>query len=291
MDIELTPNQEIAVSQFLQHLRGCGIGWGDELFAQFENILDPEDIDDSLSLTAYYRELMNLPADTKRVVIQNVILAWNSNKNPLTLYESLQKIIYLKICNIVEFHFINVFYNVFAYFGGLNNQDVQIVSLHPYYYTIEFGNFNNISIHMSTLDEPKQYVGFSVECELLESRFPNASGMDVNDFKPLFDYILDYSSKNHCHWIQYRSTLSANFFAYIPGLVIEVVDLEYFDGSGVGAQVCSNCKNFYYDSWTTQNSCRLWNNWTDPDDSCSYFNEDYYELLEQGININRRDDY
>lgn len=91
MDIELTPNQEIAVSQFLQHLRGCGIGWGDELFAQFENILDPEDIDDSLSLTAYYRELMNLPADTKRVVIQNVILAWNSNKNPLTLYESDRK--------------------------------------------------------------------------------------------------------------------------------------------------------------------------------------------------------
>ena len=124
-----------------------------------------------------------------------------------------------------------------------------------------------------------------------KKNFDLSLGHDANLFNDLYDRILEYASKSYCHWIHYNASLKATYHHYIPALCIEVNNLEYLDQNGVQDNICAECKNFHYDSWRSQYWCDLWNNWAEKDGTCSYFNEDYYDLLDRGINIQRNEDF
>lgn len=289
----LSIEQKKAISDFINFLTSSGIGWDESLWNEFEELEIPKN-DSPLSLYSYYKNLKKLPAETKRKILQIIILAWNDKKDKdlykSCLYESLQKLIYLKICDVNSFHFINLFWNLIAYFDGFNDNGLYIESMDPDWYTIYISG-GAIRMSMGDIDESIKYIEINMDGDILEENFDLSLGHDAALFNDLYDRLLEYASKSHCHWIQYKASLKATYHYYIPALCIEVNNLEYLDTNGVQDDICSECGNFHYDSWRSQYWCRLWNNWAEKDGTCSYFNEDYDDLLDRGIHIQRNEDY
>ena len=103
----LSIEQKKAISDFVNFLTSSGIGWDNSLWHSFEE-LEISKNDSPLSLYSYYKNLRKLPSETKRKILQIIILAWNKKekKEGFCLFESLQKLVYLKICDVNSFHFI-----------------------------------------------------------------------------------------------------------------------------------------------------------------------------------------
>lgn len=225
MEHSLTLIQKRAIKQFLNFIQhsGFGAGWS-KLSEQFAGLIGNQQ--DPLPLTLYYQELNNLPASTKRLIIQKIILAWSAGnrKNLLDIHQAFEAIVSLKVCNNTEFHFLNAFYNILCYFGEVCNIEIKSYNIDEY--SIIFEGFNTISFSLSPISDPEPKISIDIESCLLDSKFNYAQS--ANEFKPLYDELMKYLFRGDNRWMHYSSNLSASFF---PGLLlsIEIKDLEYFN--------------------------------------------------------------
>ena len=75
--------------------------WGNYLWEQMKgwNIIANSDI----SLHDYYYELKHIPDWPKRSIVYTILMSWNYHHNLQTLYDAINKLIYLKVCNATEY--------------------------------------------------------------------------------------------------------------------------------------------------------------------------------------------
>ena len=289
----LSYNQKVAISDVIGYLiNSSHLGWDCDLWESFSE-LDIEEYvgNDSISLYDRNVALKNLPSGIKRIILQKLILSWakDENKDSYKLYETLKCLIKLEICDINSFHFINLFYNLISFFGVFEGRPLCVSSCEPDRYDIYIDG-EYVRMELGSTNEPENYVAISIEGNVLEPYYDLTKGGNASMFKNLYDALMAYSSKEDFPCIHYNLKISASYYEY-AGLCISVENLEYEDTNGVDDNLCSYCKNFRYNSWRCQYWCDLWNTWTDKDSMCEYINEDYYDLLERGINIQRENDY
>ena len=88
----------------------------------------------------YYKTLKEFPAYGKREIIRGVLLGWNEHHDTQILYDTINVLIYLKLCNTIEYFFVQQFCNFLISYSSLCKSNDQII-VEPRdnsFYTIRF---------------------------------------------------------------------------------------------------------------------------------------------------------
>lgn len=209
------------------------------------NLLPNSDI----SLSEYYNTLANLPAYPKRLLCQIVIMGWNEHHDLLTLYDSINSLIYLKVCGPSEYFFMQQVYNFIAYFKDVcdDYSKIFIQEHNPHKYTLRFTEDGHmmgkslalVDLEMSrTTDAPMVvvvpwYISFDNLNGLPEgttqSQIQSTSDFIESEIMPI---ICNEFAKRHCSWIYSNCDFSFRNHPHGVAPIIFLNNIEYVDGNG-----------------------------------------------------------
>ena len=135
--------------------------WGNYLWEQMANwnIIANSDI----SLYDYYYELKHLPNWPKRSIVYTVLMSWNYHHNLQTLYNAINKLIYLKVCNVTEYFLMQYMFNFLQYFStvckNVNTIEIQQNMFNRDMFTLRFWQDNRHSETHGIVDVQFSSVG------------------------------------------------------------------------------------------------------------------------------------
>lgn len=239
--------QRQAVGNMIQYITDNHRGkWGNWLFESLEDWhLLPNS---NISLSQYYSTLANLPDFPKRILCQIVIMGWNEHHDLHTLYDSINSLIYLKVCGPSEYFFLHQVYNFIAHLRKVCDDDKKIFiqehNIHKY--TIRFTKDGHmmgeslalVDLEMSrTTDAPMVvvvpwYISFDNLNNLAEG--PSQS-------KPIMEFVEDEVlpiicnefAKNHCKWIYSNCDYSFRNHPHGVATIVFLNNIEYVDYNGI----------------------------------------------------------
>ena len=208
-------------------------------FEEWEPIKDTE-----MPPQKYYSTLKGIPHHAKRVIIQSVLLGWNKHHDKYTLYQGITTLIYLKICEVSEYFFLQQVYNFLTYFEDVCSSDefIEIESHAPNKYTIRFWKDNSLT----HINGTHGIIDFELEpygtdplvaivpwYDLINSYFGREDILNEEDLKwlmgELYPVIDNEFAKKHSPWI--NSSWDFDFYdeQLHRGIVIILHSLEYVD--------------------------------------------------------------
>ena len=220
--------------------------WGNYLWEQLEgwNIIANSDI----SLTAYYYELKHIPDWPKRSIVYTILMSWNYHHNLQTLYQAINKLIYLKVCNATEYFLMQYMFNFLQYFStvckNVNTIQIEQNMFNRDMFTLRFWKdishsetYGIVDFQFSSIGkEPRIAIvpWFSLIGEKTNHRynFKTQHGIDdlVNcEFVPLLQKEF---AKKHCPWIYSNLRFGYQKENLDRGIVILLSSLEYEDRNG-----------------------------------------------------------
>lgn len=230
--------------QFITDNHTCE--WGNWLFESLEdwNLLPNSNI----SPSQYYNTLANLPDFPKRIICQIVIMGWNEHHDLHTLYDSINSLIYLKVCGPTEYVFLHQVYNFISHFRSVCSDDKNIfIQEHNINkYTIRFTEDGQmmgkslalVDIEMSKTTEPPVvvvvpwYISFD---NLIGDIEGTAQAKPAQQFveDEIIPIVCDEFAKTHCRWIYSDYDISFRLHPYGVAPIIFVENIQYVDNNGI----------------------------------------------------------
>lgn len=239
--------QRQAVGNMIQYITdNHSPKWGNWLFDSLEDWhLLPNS---NISLSQYYSTLANLPDFPKRILCQIVMMGWNEHHDLHTLYDSINSLIYLKVCGPSEYFFLHQVYNFIAHFRNVCDDDKKIfIQEHNINkYTIRFTKDGHmmgeslalVDLEMSrTTDTPMVVVvPWYISFDNLNN-LPEGSSQS----KPIMEFIEDEVlpiicnefATNHCKWIYSNCDFSFRNHPHGVAPIVFLNNIEYVDNNGI----------------------------------------------------------
>lgn len=207
-------------------------------------------VNSDITLSQYYETLNQIPVNAKREIIRAVIMGWNEHHDRLTLYQCITTLIYLGICDVPGYFFLQQLYNFLCEFGKVCKEDIQIcvTSRNHSDYTLRFrkegeymlygDSYGIIDFQLSRIGtEPlllivpwnsvlSKLTGIS-EDEILDDEIMPCIMSD--DIYPL---LKNEFAKKHNKLIQSNWDFDYQKERLSRGIVIIMHSLEYFDANG-----------------------------------------------------------
>ncbi|MCR4853321.1 MAG: hypothetical protein K5893_07010 [Prevotella sp.] len=204
--------------------------------------------DSDISDGEYYRALNSFPLNAKRYIIQVVLTAWNLHKDLHTLYETINTLIYLKICGPAEYYLMQITYNFISNFGSKLG-DLQYVEIESYRnseYTIRFWQDDSFMrdtygiIDLQLHNERQTPLLAIVPWFGLLNNVYHVSDSDefddqtINDVTDnyLYPLLTNEFAKKHCPWIQSSCDIDLAEESMNRGILF-VLHPEYVDRNGL----------------------------------------------------------
>lgn len=239
--------QRQAVGNMIQYITdNHRVKWGNWLFESLEDWhLLPNS---NISLSQYYSTLANLPDFPKRILCQIIIMGWNEHHDLHTLYDSINSLIYLKVCGPSEYFFLHQVYNFIAHFRKVCDDDKKIFiqehNIHKY--TIRFTKDGHmmgeslalVDLEMSrTTDAPMVvvvpwYISFDNLNNLAEGSSQSKPIMEFVEDEVL-PIICNEFAKNHCKWIYSNCDYSFRNHPHGVAPIVFINNIEYVDYNGI----------------------------------------------------------
>lgn len=237
--------QRQAVGNMIQHITDThSVEWGNWLFESLQdwNLLPHSNI----SLSDYYNTLSTLPDFPKRILCQIIIMGWNEHHDLRTLYDSINTLIYLKVCGPSEYFFLHQVYNFISHFRKVCNDDKKIfIQQHNIHkYTIRFtedGHMMGESLALVDLEMSRTTDAPMVVVVPWYFSFDNLKGLPegTSQEEPTLEFVQDEVlpiicnefAKKHCRWIYSNCDFS---FRNDPGVapIIFLNNIEYTNNNG-----------------------------------------------------------
>lgn len=219
--------------------------WGNWLFES----LDDWDLlpNSNISPSDYYSTLANLPSFPKRILCQIVIMGWNEHHDLHTLYDSINSLIYLKVCGPSEYFFMQEVYNFISKFSPVSGDDSKIfIQQHNIHkYTLRFtkdGHMMGESLALVDLEMSRTTDDPMVVVVPWYMSFDNLDGVPEGSAKskPTREFIEDRImpiisnefAKRHCRWIYSNCDFSFRNHPNGCAPIIFMNNIEYVDGNG-----------------------------------------------------------
>ena len=220
--------------------------WGNYLWEQMEgwNII----ANSNISLPGDYYELKHIPDWPKRSMVYTILMSWNFHHDLQTLYNAINKLIYLKVCNATEYFLMQYMFNFLQYFStvckNVNTIQIEQNMFNRDMFTLRFWKDNSHSETHGIVDFQFNPVGkepriaivpwFSLIGEKTNHRynFNTQRGIDdlINaEFVPLLQKEF---AKKHCPWIYSNLRFGYQKENLDRGIVILLSSLEYEDRNG-----------------------------------------------------------
>lgn len=217
-----------------------------EFFSDWEPIHNS-----NMDLGLYYRTLKRFPQNGKREIIRGVLLGWNEHHSFYTLYNCITKLIYLKVCDTVEYFFLQQFYNFLSHFSEIceSLEQIEVTQARLKEYTIRFYHkdvnpgerypnvYGIIDFEMSKINETPRLA--IVPWKGLLSAWKQIDESEVLDADNVEDFISDIYpllskefAKTHCPWINSQWECNCHKDVYERGLVFVMHSLQYEDYNG-----------------------------------------------------------
>ncbi len=221
--------------------------WGNYLWEQFESwdIIANSDI----SLYDYYYELKHIPDWPKRSIVYTVLMSWNYHHNMQTLYNAINTLIYLKVCNSTEYYLMQYMFNFLQYFSTLckniNTIEIQQNMFNRDTFTLRFwkddchlDTHGIVDFQFSPVGKEPQIAivpWFGLINEKTNHRYNYNTQQGIDDlvnteFLPLLQKEF---AKKHCPWIYSNLRFGYQKERLDRGLVILLSSLEYEDSNGI----------------------------------------------------------
>lgn len=221
--------------------------WGNYLWEQFEswNIIANSDI----SSYDYYYELKHLPDWPKRSIVYTILMSWNYHHDLQVLYDAINKLIYLKVCNATEYFLMQYMFNILQYFStvceNINTIEIQQNIFNRDMFTLRFWKDNSRLDTHGIVDFQFNSVGkepriaivpwFNLIDKKTNHRYNYNTQHGIDDlvnteFVPL---LLNEFAKKHCPWIYSNLRFGYQKENLDRGVVIILSSLEYEDMNGV----------------------------------------------------------
>lgn len=213
-------------------------------FSDWEPICDSD-----MSQYQYYKTLKDFPIYGKREIIRGVLLGWNEHNDTLTLYNCINSLIYLKVCDTIEYFFMQQFYNFLTFYGKLCKSDEQII-IHAKdnsFYTIRFrkeGVYSDYGESFGIIDFQLSPIGEdNVFCIVpWNSLLSVTTGIDEGDILDeetlsniigeIYPLLNNEFAKSHCHWIDSNWDFCYRKEPLGRGVIITMHSLYYEDFNG-----------------------------------------------------------
>lgn len=228
--------------------KGSSSEWKNYIHDFFE---DWEPISDSdITLSQYYRTLVDFPDNAKREIIRGVIMGWNEHHDTLTLYLSITTLIYLGICDTVGYFFLQQFYNFLCKFGEVCKDDSQIcvISLNNSVYTLRFRKEGEVTLYgdsFGIIDFGLSRIGtkpllFIVPSTSILSKLTGISKDKIFDeelmsgimSEDIYPLLKNEFAKKHNRLIQSHWDFDFQKEQLSRGIVVIMHSLEYYDANG-----------------------------------------------------------
>lgn len=221
--------------------------WGNYLWEQMNgwNIIANSDI----SLHDYYYELKHLPDWPQRSIVYTILMSWNYHHNLQTLYNAINKLIYLKVCNETEYFLMQYMFNFLQYFStvceNIKTIEIQQNMFNRNMFTLRFWQDNShlethgiVDVQFSPVgQEPRIAIvpWFSLIDKKTNHRYNYNTQRGIDDlvnieFVPLLQ---NEFAKKHCPWIYSNLRFGYQKENLDRGIVILLTSLEYVDRNGV----------------------------------------------------------
>lgn len=238
--------QRQAIGNMIQYITDIhSTEWGNWLFESLDDwmLLPNSDI----SLSQYYETLANLPAFPKRVLCQIVVMGWNEHHDLLTLYDSINSLIYLKVCGPSEYFFLHQVYNFINHFREVCNDDSKIfIQKHNIHnYTIRFtedGHMMGHSLALIDIEMSRTTERPMVVVAPWYISFDNLNNLPegTSQAKPITQFVKDEVlpiicnefAKIHCRRIYSHCDFSISNHPYGEAPMIFLNNIEYVNNNG-----------------------------------------------------------
>ncbi len=198
-----------------------------------------------ISLQQYYKTLKKFPTNAKREIIRGVLLSWNKHHNFQILYHSINTLIYLKVCDTVEYFFIQQFYNFLSSFSKVcnNSEFITIEARNASFYTIRF--YEDRLNSKGIVDFQLAPIGRGeVFCIVpWNSLLSSKTGIEEDEVleegtwneivsTEIYPLLKNEFAKQHCNWINSNWDFEVKKEQLGRGLVITMHSLYYEDLNG-----------------------------------------------------------
>lgn len=246
MDINLNIKQKSAIVQFLNNLTSTMnmMKWDREvLFLVFSNYNLSPVIE--LNYSDYIYTLRQLPFPVKRDIVRKILDIWScaANGDYFTLYNTLQKILYLKIETGVECVLFNNILNLATYFefshysfNATAETDYYMIDMLFDFADVDFSD-NTICFTTSAKEETPR-VEFNISDSLLKRKMSFINQPSQDDVFTMLQHLTKNHTKTHCPWIYLDYTLDCNYRSIhsLGGIYsflhIEYGNIQYIDNNG-----------------------------------------------------------
>lgn len=200
-----------------------------------------------ISQYQYNKTLKNFPVNGKREIIRGVLLGWNKHHDSLTLYNCINSLIYLKVCDIVEYFFLQQFYNFLISFGKVckNKEQIVVQPKNHSFYTIRFrkeGVYSEYGASIGIIDFQLPPIGkndtfciipwnslLSAKTGLKENEVLEEETLPSIIEEEIFPLLENESAKEHCHRIESSWDFCFRKEPLGRGVVITMHSLYYKD--------------------------------------------------------------
>lgn len=202
--------------------------------------------DSNISGYSYYKAIKDFPLNVKRYIVQAVLKGWNLHKDLLTLYETINTLIYLDVCGPAEYYFMQIAYNMLSDFSDkLDCQPfVEIQSYTNSKYTMRFwkdvkryDTYGIIDFELHNEHQPpllavvpwfdllKNVYEYDEEEEFDEETIDEVT----QEIYPLFE---NEFAKKHCHRIQSEWDFGMQEEQFGRGILYIFHSLKYVNHNG-----------------------------------------------------------
>ena len=202
--------------------------------------------DSNISGYSYYKAIKEFPMNVKRYIVLAVIDGWNLHKDLLTLYETINTLIYLDICGPAEYYFMQIAYNLLSDYGNKLEclPFVQIQYYSNTKYTIRFwkemsrhDTYGIIDFELHNEHQPPR-LAVVPWFDLLKNvyRYDEDEEFDdeiideiTQEIYPLFE---NEFAKKHCPWIQSEWDFDILKEQYNRGILYILHSMKYVNRNG-----------------------------------------------------------
>ena len=225
----LSGNQSKALGNFISFTISKSMcKWDDSLwdyFDEYELVTD-----ENLSPSIYYSSLKSLPVEVKRDIIKCFLNAWNCNNHYYTLYDTITSLIYLKICDVTEFHLLNILLLIKKKFDSNNTGWFEAYTTYHFDLCLEDGA--QIGFSLNDPDTPP-FFEVIMSGETLKKAYPFEDVPTKQALQQLFEDLKSYPSDRHCRRVVHNCEITANYIPFLEGTFsIRFNNLEYIDYNG-----------------------------------------------------------
>ena len=207
--------------------------------------------DSGITGQRYYHTLREFPLYAKRCIIQSTLLGWNYHHDLRALYETLNTLIYLKLCGPAEYLFIQIIYNFIASYGDILNdyEYIEVESYEVNRYTLRFWKDDSImrdtyGIIIFELHDSKKEPSLAVvpwnsllrnvyDLHDTGDDFDALSKEDIDEITMRIGNIFkDEWALRHCPWIQSSWECGVGKEPLDRGIVFILKSIKYLDPNG-----------------------------------------------------------